>query len=162
VLDWLKFEGHRKGFDEMGRYVTAMTDAQFARAVTELQASPQSLHQVQVVRQYYSLLGSKSILAWDLIRYVSLCRWGYVVGYITDTEAWDQMMPVALRLQQTFDSWQDAQTDFLIGREFWSMDQSGQTGPSFRDIYERFLRESNSPWNTNPWNMDLRVGTPLQ
>jgi hypothetical protein len=111
--------------------------------------------------QYYSQLGSKSILAWDLVRYVSLCRWGYLAGYISDTEAWDRIMPAALRLQQTFASWQDMQTDFLIGREFWSMSQSMQTGPVYRDLYERFLRETDSPWNLNPWNMDWNVAAPF-
>jgi hypothetical protein len=161
MLGWLQFEGHRKEFDELGHYVTAMTDVQFARATIALQASPENLHRVQVVRQYYSQLGSKSILAWDLVRYVSLCRWGYLAGYISDTEAWDRIMPAALRLQQTFASWQDMQTDFLIGREFWSMSQSMQTGPVYRDLYERFLRETDSPWNLNPWNMDLNVAAPF-
>jgi hypothetical protein len=138
-----------------------MTDAQFTRAIGELQTSADQLHQVQIVRQYYPALGSKSILAWDLIRYVSLCRWGYLVGYISETEAWNRMMPAALRLQETFDSWQDAQSDFLIGREFWSKGQSMQSDSSFREIYERLSRESASPWNTNPWDMDLHVATPL-
>jgi hypothetical protein len=71
------------------------------------------------------------------------------------------MMPAALRLQETFDSWQDAQSDFLIGREFWSKGQSMQSDSSFREIYERLSRESASPWNTNPWDMDLHVATPL-
>jgi hypothetical protein len=161
MLNWLQFEGHRKQFEELGRRVTAMTDAQFTRAIGELQTSADQLHQVQIVRQYYPALGSKSILAWDLIRYVSLCRWGYLVGYISETEAWNRMMPAALRLQETFDSWQDAQSDFLIGREFWSKGQSMQSDSSFREIYERLSRESASPWNTNPWDMDLHVATPL-
>jgi hypothetical protein len=138
-----------------------MTDAQFAQAIGVLQTSPEHLHQVQIVRQHYPALGSKSILAWDLIRYVSLCRWGYLVGYISDTEAWEHIMPAALRLQQTFESWQDAQSNFLIGREFWSMSQSMQTGSRFRDIYEKFSREGDSPWSMNQWNMDLHVTTPL-
>jgi hypothetical protein len=71
------------------------------------------------------------------------------------------MIRTALRLQQTFDTWQDAQSDFLIGREFWSMGETMQTGSQFRGIYERFSREDNSPWNMNQWSMELHVATAL-
>jgi hypothetical protein len=92
---------------------------------------------------------------------VSLCRWGYLAGYLSDTEAWNIIMPAALRLQQTFASWQDLQSDYLIGREFWSVEQSKNSGARYRAIYERFLQDSSSPWNLNPWAMDLKVATPL-
>jgi Protein of unknown function (DUF1266) len=56
-------------------------------------------------------------------------------------------MPAALRLQQTFDSWQDLQSDFLIGREYWSLQQTQLSGARFSAIYERFLKDPVSPWN---------------
>lgn len=46
---------------------------------------------------------------------------------------------------------------FLIGREYWSL----QNGERFRAIYDRFLQDPASPWNANPWNMNLQVATPL-
>src|SRR5262245_20458401 len=38
--------------------------------------------------------------AWDLVRYINLCRWGYAVHFFTEDEAWDRIMPVARSLQQ--------------------------------------------------------------
>jgi hypothetical protein len=47
-------------------------------------------------------------------------------------------MPAALRLQQT-------QTN----------------GERLRAIYDRFLHDLSSPWNTNPWTLDLKVAASL-
>jgi len=40
MLNWLQVERHRKEFEELGHYVTAMTNVQFERAIMAPQASP--------------------------------------------------------------------------------------------------------------------------
>ena len=130
--------------------------------VRELTASaPQERHRLEVVRQNYRRLGQKGILARDLVRYISLCRWGNLAGYLSEMEAWDHIMPAAFRLQQSFSSWQDLQDDYLIGREYWSLQQTQENGERFRRIYEHFIADSSSPWTVNPWKMDLGVAMPL-
>ena len=114
-----------------------------------------------ITRKNHRVLGGKGILAWDLVRYIALCRWGYLAGYLTETEAWDHIMPAARRLQLAFDSWRDLQSNFLIGREYWSLQETQSKGARFQAIYERFTRDPNSPWNTNPWTMDLKAPAPL-
>jgi Protein of unknown function (DUF1266) len=121
TLLWLQFAGHRSEFEELGLRVDALTEQQFATLEAAAQRNPQGLNSLEIVRKNHRTLGQKGILAWDLVRYISLCRWGYLAGYFSDTEAWDHIMPAALRLQQTFTSWQDLQSDFLIGREYWSL-----------------------------------------
>src|SRR5947208_742465 len=44
---------------------------------------------------HYPKLGKKSLLGWDYARYIALCRWGFLVGYLSEQEAWDKIMPVA-------------------------------------------------------------------
>jgi Protein of unknown function (DUF1266) len=161
MLNWLQFEGHRVNFAELGRRVGAMNEQQFETTKAALLLDEQDLHRLEVVRQNYRLLGNKGILAWDLVRYIALCRWGYLAGYLSETEAWDRIMPAARRLQQTFSSWRDLQDDFLIGREFWSVQQTRENGGRFRSIYAHFLQDPSSPWNVNPWKMDLGVATPI-
>jgi hypothetical protein len=69
--------------------------------------------------------------------------------------------PTARRMQMTFASWQDLQSDFLIGREYWSQPQSETHQEEFRAIYERFLKDPFGPWIYNAWASDLKVATPL-
>jgi hypothetical protein len=162
MLKWLQFQGHRADFDELGSRVDALTESKFQSIEAAAKGNPQGLNQLDITRKYYRELGQKGILAWDLVRYIALCRWGNLAGYMSDTEAWDHIMPAALRLQQTFSSWQDLQSNFLIGREYWSLQQTQTNGERFRAIYDRFLQDPNSPWNTNPWAVDLKVAVPLQ
>jgi hypothetical protein len=161
MLNWLQFQGHRSEFDQLGRRLDALTDRQFATLETLAQRHPQTLNELQIARKNHELLGQKGILAWDLVRYIALCRWGYLTGYLSENEAWDRIMPAALRLQKTFDSWQDLQSNYLIGREYWSLTQTQTNGARYRAIYERFLQDPGSTWNTNPWDMDLQLTMPL-
>jgi hypothetical protein len=161
MLNWLQFEGHRADFERLGIQVDAMNEEQFNAAEASLRGDPEHLHSLQVVRQNHQALGPSGILAWDLVRYIALCRWGYLAGYLSQTEAWDHIMPAARRLQETFGSWRALQDDYLIGREFWSLQQTAKNGERFRSVFERFIQDPNSPWNVNPWPMDLGVATPL-
>jgi hypothetical protein len=79
-----------------------------------------------------------------------------------ETNAWRQIMPAAQQLQQTFDSWQDLQTNYLIGREFWSLEQTKKTGAPFQAAFEKLSEDPSSPWNAIPWNtpLDIRTVTP--
>jgi hypothetical protein len=161
TLAWLQLEGHRSAFEALGQQVDAMNEQQFMTARAAILTNGQELRRLEVVRQNHRLLGQKGILAWDLARYIALCRWGYLSGYMSEAEAWDHIMPAALRLQQTFSSWQDLQTDYLIGREFWSAERTQENGNRFRAIYDQFIHDSSSPWNVNPWTMALGVTAPL-
>jgi hypothetical protein len=161
MLEWLQFEGHRAAFEQLGRQVDAMSEQEFKAAEAALLQDPDKLQKVQIVRRYHHSLGQPGILAWDLIRYVALCRWGYLAGYLSQTEAWDHIMPAALRLQQAFGSWENLQRNYLIGREFWSQQQTEKNGARFQEIFEHFIHDPTSPWNVNPWKMNLGVETPL-
>jgi hypothetical protein len=161
TLTWLQFDGHRAEFEELGARVDLLSDGEFRSSVIAAGSNPEAVNKLDITRRYHRTLGGKGILAWDLVRYIALCRWGNLAGYFSDTDAWDHIMPAARRLQLTFNSWQDLQSDFLIGREFWSLQQTDNNGPGFRAIYERFLHDPVSPWNENPWDIDLQVATPL-
>ena len=73
-----------------------------------------------MAKEYYKKLGEKSLLGWDYGRYICLCRWGYLVGWLNEQEAWEKIMPAAELLQKSFSSWEDLGRNYLIGRLFWS------------------------------------------
>jgi Protein of unknown function (DUF1266) len=147
--------------DELGARTSALNDQQFAAVRSQLGQDPEVMNKLDVVRAHYLELGTKSILAWDLIRYISLCRWGVLAGYMFEADAWRQVMPAAQQLQQAFDSWQDLQKNYLIGREFWSLEQTRKSGARFQAAYDKLSTDPSSPWNTIPWNTPLDVRRPM-
>jgi hypothetical protein len=161
MLGWLQFEGHRSDFEELGLRVDPMSEEQFKATEAALREDPDRLYSLQIVRQYHRALRQPGILGWDLVRYIALCRWGFLAGYLSQTEAWDHIMPAARRLQVTFTSWEALQKDYLVGREFWSLEQTKKSGDRYRAIVDRLLQDPNSPWNVNPWTTDLGVPMPL-
>lgn len=100
-----------------------------------------------MVQRYHERLGKKSLLGWDYSRYISLCRWRYPVGYLSREEAWDHIMPVARTLQNTFDSWQQLGENYLIGREFWSLEETRKNGHLYAAAYQKLLNDQGGPWN---------------
>jgi hypothetical protein len=96
---------------------------------------------------------SEGIAAWDYGRYVALCRWGYVMGYLTEVEAWQKIMPVARLMQTTYPSWREYGEHYVNGREFWSPGQSDAA--SIRAIYDDLVVNPQSPWVQLPWDLDL-------
>src|SRR5256885_14286177 len=103
ALETLARAGHRARFEQLGADPSSLSstdrEARFAAA-------------------HYSKLGKKSLVGWDYTRYIALCRWGYLLGYLSEQEAWDKIMPAARLLQRTFSSWQDLGRNYMIGREF--------------------------------------------
>ena len=157
TLKWLEQGGHRAEFEEMGKQVSSMSATERQRYEHDVQVNNRTLLQkVIVVEANYAKLGKKSLIAWDYARYISLCRYGYTVGYLSKQEAWQKIMPAAIKLQSTYSSWLEIGENYLIGYDFWA------TGN--RLYYQRvrtafalncLRKNKNSPWNTVPWNVNL-------
>ncbi len=155
ALKWIKNGGHRSQFEKLGAYIASLTDEQQSMLLLQLGNDEQAKHQVVICRQYYLKFGSKSLLGWDYARYVTLCRHGYLVGFLTESEAWDRIIPAAILLQKTFNSWKDLGENYLVGREFWSYELTQKEGRWYRDYYHKLLSDPNSPWNLNLWKLRL-------
>lgn len=155
MLDWLDKEGHRTDFERIGVYILSMPQEQFKEIMVREQNNEEFKNKVEIVTNNYMKLGDKSLLAWDYCRYIFLCRWGYLVGYLTEEEAWSRIMPVARMLQQTYDSWDNLGQNYLIGMEFWSYERTKESGDIYRECYQKLLNDPQSPWNLCPWNMSL-------
>jgi len=106
---------------------------------------------VELVREHGPEFGERGILAWDYCRYICLCRWGYQAGYLSESEAWQLMMPIAKRLQELYTSWEQMANEYLIGRDFWWHGKSLREAPNLLLIKQRLLRDPDSPWMQLPW-----------
>jgi hypothetical protein len=155
TLKWLDEEGHRKRFEDLGTRLAALT-VEEKQALMALRRQDETLDErVKLLEQYFQRLGPKSLLGWDMTRYIALCRWGYLVGYLSEAEAWGLIMPAAQRLQRTFISWEELGENYLIGRQFWSPDENRQNGHLHRETLRRLLGSPDSPWKRYPWNTQL-------
>jgi len=154
-LEWIECGGHREDFVVMGRMLFSMTAEQLAELKRKFADDPATLNQMEVVFKNWEKMGDKNLMGWDFSRYVALCGWGHLVGYLTEDEAWEKIMPVARLLQKTFNSWEELGANYLVGREFWSLKQTQASGPAARAGYERLCKDANSPWLKYKWNMSL-------
>ncbi|HTK84183.1 MAG TPA: DUF1266 domain-containing protein [Patescibacteria group bacterium] len=122
------------------------------KAVAQLRETKNRLDIVSAHRE----LGTKSIQAWDFGRYVSLCRWGYLVGYLSEDEAWARIYAVGMHLQSVFSSWQDLGRDYLIGRRFWNYSRSVKDDDKEKAVFKQLSDQPDSPWQKIPWNLNLK------
>jgi Zn-dependent protease with chaperone function len=93
--------------------------------------------------------------AWDLVRSITLCRWGYLAGFITEDEAWDEIMPAARILQHLFSSWRELGRSYLSRRDLWSRDlnvDSDAARADLRALFRELLFLTTSPWRKTTWN----------
>ncbi len=110
---------------------------------------------VALVKEHGDQYGDRGILAWDLGRCISLCRWGYICGYITEAEAWELMMPAARLLQANYRSWDQMAQEYLVGRQFWNNTIYREGEYKLLGIKYRLLHDPNSPWVKLPWQTKL-------
>jgi hypothetical protein len=150
----LENEGHRADFEAVGRLVTKLSQSEYEKLLAA-EDQPEAISKMEIARAYYPLLGEKSLYGWDYSRAICLCRWAHVAGYISEEEAWVMIMPLARRLQEKFDSWEDLGRNYLIGRQFWSHAETIKSGWQCEDAQQRLLDMRDSPWNRYPWDLDL-------
>jgi hypothetical protein len=155
TLERIDSSGHRTKFQMWGSYVWSLSEEEYKQVLASKTNDEQTQQYIRIARQYYEQLGEKGLYGWDYSRYIRLCRWGYVAGYISEQEAWQKIMPVARMLQNKFDSWSDLGHNYLIGRQFWSGEQSERNGWEFDDAFQRLCDMRSSPWNRFDWDMDL-------
>jgi hypothetical protein len=117
--------------------------------------SLQKRHELQLVDRYGADFGERGILAWDLCRYICLCRWGVQCGFITEDEAWQLMMPVGVKVQKLYKSWDELAGVYLIGRDFWSHSQYMQGWDKVAPDLNYLLKDKESPWVQLPWGTKL-------
>jgi hypothetical protein len=155
ALRWVRDEGHRTSFEAMGARITSLSPQELNALAEQTKDDPEQRNQIAIVLKHYRALGDKGLKGWDYSRYVALCGWGYVAGYLSEKEAWDRIMPMARLIQETFDSWEELGRNYLIGRAYWSLAATQRSGKLYERAVERLCSNPNSPWVKLPWKVDL-------
>lgn len=155
ALDWIEGGGQRAEFETKGAYLASLNAEQTKAFKEKKKDDPQATYQIVILEKNYKTLGKKGLLGWDYSRYVSLCRWGYAVGLLKEDEAWERIIPAARLLQKNFASWKELGENYLIGREFWSLEETQSKGLLCTAAYQRLLDHEDSPWKRYAWKTDL-------
>ena len=151
VLTWLDQHGHRQEFEA----IAALTPEQLDAVKNLHKDSAESADRIAFVRETAPALGARSLIGWDFSRYVSLCGWGVLVGYLSEDEAWARIMPAARKLQQTFTSWHELGQNYLVGRRFWSLASTDKNGSDYANAIQWLETSPESPWKKYPWDLNL-------
>ncbi len=93
------------------------------------------------------------IIAWDMVRAQWIIAIAYKAGYFTLDEARQLALPLAIKTQSTFSSWEEMANNHALGFYFWS--QNPQQYEETKAIAEQLLTDSNSPWVVLDWNLNL-------
>lgn len=148
-------EGHREEYAQLAERLRAMSSDEKANLLTERSRRGESVYRLRFILANDDAIGKRGLLGWDLARLISVCRGGYVAGYLTEDEAWQSIMGAARRLQGRFESWEDLGMNYLLGREYWSEKQRPTTLQAMRETYRKLLTDPQSPWKLCPWNLNL-------
>jgi hypothetical protein len=155
TLGWIREGGHRYDFDEMAAFLTMADESQVHELERRAARDEELANEIDIVRSYAEELGDAGLMGWDYSRHISLCRWGYIVGYIDEEEAWELILPAAQTLQDNFDSWEELGRNYLIGRRYWSLEATNDNGEEYTAAYEWLCSDPGSPWKRIPWDLDL-------
>ncbi len=156
AMDKVWARGHRGSMQEIRRGLAWGWSPEVVCLYAMLRGHSCSFRRVEWVRNHADELDENSMVAWDLSRLISLARWGVHVGYLSEEEAWEWIMPAAQKIQRAFDSWQEVGEDYLFGRSFWSSKETRQSGDRYRRCVYWLLHEPGSPWRISDWNLDLK------
>ena len=149
---WLKMEGHRKGYEKLVDLVNKATDAEYQNALKYYQNNEDAIRQLKFAKEFSPQLREKSLIGWDYIRIVNVAGTCYAAGYLSEEEAWEEIMAAAKMLQKTFSSWEDLGNNYVLGSYYWG---SSKTYSDRLQAYKWLLTSSESPWKKYKWNLSL-------
>jgi hypothetical protein len=158
TLAWIEQGGHRQEMWKVQQELRSYPQDKLMDFISKIEDSEARYKCMVAARNLNATQrGVADITAWDYGRYINLCRWAFVCGYITEQEAWDLIMPVARFLKASYSSWDEYAADYLRGREYWSADQS--SSPNSVHRYAVFsLTTGDGLWSKQTWASDLGEG----
>jgi hypothetical protein len=156
--------GHRAKFEALRReLLNAQPEGYIEKAAAQTH-DRNDFERLLVALSYLHAPKTKRpmLTAWDFGRYINVCFWGYLAGYLTEQEAWDRVLPAARYLQSCYSSWDEFAEDYLRGREFWSASANRQDHGRIRETVRKLLSDESSFWNNVPWYESLGKGPMIR
>jgi hypothetical protein len=154
TLEATEYDGHAQSLAAVKKEIGENPDALTAGRFGGFRSGGRYL---RYVAANWNIYRDRTILAWDWGRCVSLCRWGYGSGYLSEEEAWEKIMYYARKIQPLYTSWEDYGFDYFMGRVFWASG-FGEEKEYFevtKVIYDD-LTSYGGYWKSLEWDISLR------
>jgi hypothetical protein len=158
TLDIMESDGHAASFREIQEIIYEIKNGGTGVEVIDI-LSKFGWDQVKIKRLNFVITNwdqyqNRTIKSWDLGRNISLCRWGYNVGFITYDEAWEKIFHYASIIKLLYNSWEEYGYDYMMGRLFWASGFGEEERYLARTepVYKQLL---NSYWSWIDWKIDL-------
>jgi Protein of unknown function (DUF1266) len=100
--------------------------------------------------------------AWPLVRYILVSRLGVAAGMLDDDVSWDEILPVARRLQAAYPGWRAMAQAYVQARRHWRelpLDGSGDDdGMTY--ILDNLARLDDTRWQQLDFALELQPAEP--
>lgn len=120
TLDGMDTGGHAGTLKKAKEIVEIANDYSVFTMLNAYQMDETDYNRFKFVLSNWSIYRDRAIYAWYLGRNVSLCRWGFECGYLSESEAWDKIMRYARKTQGLYASWKEYGIDYYMGRLYWA------------------------------------------
>lgn len=100
--------------------------------------------------------------AWPLLRYILLSRLGVAAGMLPADVSWDEILPVARRLQAAYPSWRAMAQAYVQARRQWRelpLDGSGDDD-GMKHILDNLARLDDTRWQALDYKAELLPAEP--
>lgn len=145
TLEWLLTEGHRSRYDQLFMALKAgqsFTEAEVGKSQICYESAQEAMmKKLSFAKSDFDKVDT--IAAWDFDRAVNIARWSYILGYITEDQAWGYIARAADAGGHFFQSWKDYFISFAFGRAI------AYEGDIYDIIWggKELLNEKDSIWN---------------
>ncbi len=150
-FDDLVANGHTKAYRDAMRILDENPHFSPAQITLYTNNSDYYCDRLFYVRATREWLGERSLRAWDLGRLISVTRWAYAAGYITEDEAWQRILPIAQSIYETYASREDFLVSYAGGRGFFGADDAPRYVQAMVKIYSEEMGKPSSrqhlPWD---------------
>jgi hypothetical protein len=156
TLDGMEKGGHTGALEKLKKIIGETQDYSLFNMLNAYNMDATDYNRFKFLLSNWAIYRNRSIAAWDYGRNISLCRWGFQCGYMTESEAWDKIMYYAKKIQPLYTSWKDYGADYYMGRIFWASGFGAEIQYLYKtaNIYDE-LTANGGYWTTLDWNVDL-------
>ena len=92
---------------------------------------------------------AKLLWGFDLYRIIAIARSAYMAGYISEEEAWSDILKAANYSHAIFDSYEDFYNSYRLGNAFWSNDF--ETAREKLERWQNYNKNCKWPMRALPW-----------